>query len=89
MFTATLEEVLSQVKDLEILPVPQPIRKPLIELDQARYCRYHRSVGHDTDEYRDLIREFVKLIERGNLKRFVRREPGKERVDNQPQLLED
>lgn len=37
----------------------------------GKYCRYHKSVGHNTDDCRDLKEEIESLIRRGRLQEFV------------------
>ncbi|KAL2485649.1 Uncharacterized protein Adt_30405 [Abeliophyllum distichum] len=59
----------------DILKKPVPMKESSSELNQKRYCRYHRSVGHDTDDCRDLKGEIESLIRRGHLKEFVARPP--------------
>ena len=51
----------------------RPIRTEVAKLDQSRYCRYHRSVGHDTDECINLVEELLRLIKEGKLQDTVRR----------------
>lgn len=47
------------------------MRNNSFELDQSRYCRYHNSVGHNTDECRDFLLKFSRLIERGHLRKYL------------------
>ncbi|KAL2461595.1 reverse transcriptase [Abeliophyllum distichum] len=65
-----------KTKGKDILIKPAPMRASSSELNQRRYCRYHRSAGHDTDDCRDLKGEIERLIRRGHLKEFVARPPG-------------
>ncbi|KAL2492193.1 Ribonuclease H [Abeliophyllum distichum] len=44
----------TQTKGKDILKKPVPMRASSSELNQMKYCRYHRSAGHDTEDYQDL-----------------------------------
>ncbi|XP_021598830.1 uncharacterized protein LOC110604831 [Manihot esculenta] len=44
--------------------------------DPDKYCRYHRTHGHDTNNCFQLITEIERLIKRGHLKNFVRKLEG-------------
>ncbi|GAA0152875.1 hypothetical protein LIER_11243 [Lithospermum erythrorhizon] len=57
-----------------MLPKPQKLKAPQNRRDQKRYCEYHRDHGHDTDECRLLTVEIKKLIRRGHLKEFGRKD---------------
>ncbi|KAL2479481.1 Uncharacterized protein Adt_32447 [Abeliophyllum distichum] len=50
----------------DILKKPIPIRASSSELNQRKYCRYHQSAGHDTDDCQDLKGEIESLIRRGS-----------------------
>src|SRR5436189_1147507 len=78
MLNSPGEEVLEYIKERghEIAP-PTRIRSPLNQRkDRHLYCRYHRDVGHHTDDCRQLRNEIEKLIAKGHLRRFV--------ADNKP-----
>ncbi|KAL2498614.1 Ribonuclease H [Abeliophyllum distichum] len=76
VLNTSLENVLMKTKCKDILKKPAPMKASSSELNQRRYCRYHRSAGHDTDDCRDLRGEIKSLIRRGNLKEFLARPPG-------------
>ncbi|KAL5581616.1 hypothetical protein UlMin_014058 [Ulmus minor] len=40
--------------------------------DNTKYCRYHRDIGHITEECRVLKDEIERLIQRGQLRNYVR-----------------
>ena len=42
--------------------MPFPIRKERTKGDQNKYCRYHRDVGHDTNDYHELKDKIKDLI---------------------------
>ncbi|KAL2481572.1 Ribonuclease H [Abeliophyllum distichum] len=65
-----------KTKGKDILKKPAPMRASSSELNQRRYCRYHRSTRHDTDDCRDLKGEIESLIRRGHLEEFLARPPG-------------
>src|SRR5436190_2296493 len=73
MLNSPGEEVLDYIKEKghEIAP-PIPIRSPLSTWKNKHlYCRYHREVGHHTDDCYLLRTEIEKLISKGRLQRFV------------------
>ncbi|KAL5540749.1 hypothetical protein UlMin_044072 [Ulmus minor] len=43
-----------------------------IPRDNTKYCRYHRDIGHITEECRVLKDEIERLIQRGQLRNYVR-----------------
>lgn len=47
-------------------------------LNPNKYCHYHRAIGHNTSECRDLLRQLWKLHKDGRLDEFVKRPQGKE-----------
>ena len=51
---------------------PFPIRKERTKRDQNKYCRYHRDVGHDTNDCHELKDEIEDLIRQGKLGNYVR-----------------
>ncbi|KAL2517102.1 Transposon Ty3-I Gag-Pol polyprotein [Abeliophyllum distichum] len=73
ILNTSLENVLMQTKGNDILKKPVPMRVNSFEMNQRKYCKYHRSVGHDTDDCRDLKGEIESLIRRGHLKEFLAR----------------
>ncbi|GMH09059.1 hypothetical protein Nepgr_010899 [Nepenthes gracilis] len=60
--------------------------------DQSKFCHYHRSPGHGTEECWTLQREIEMLIRKGHLKKFLKKpednsgERLKEEETEQPQL---
>ncbi|GMH15080.1 hypothetical protein Nepgr_016921 [Nepenthes gracilis] len=49
---------------------PKPLKKD--SGNQSKYCDFHRSVGHSTENYKTLQRKIEDLIRRGHLTKFVR-----------------
>ncbi|GAA0149043.1 hypothetical protein LIER_08315 [Lithospermum erythrorhizon] len=53
---------------------PQRIKAPPHRKDLKKYCEYHKDHFHDTDDYRLLKAEIEKLIKRGHLREFVKKD---------------
>lgn len=60
---------------------PKLLRTDSEQRNRNQYCRFHKEVGHDTDDYRQLIDETKFLIRRGKLKRFTNGERNNGRKD--------
>ncbi|KAL2479800.1 Uncharacterized protein Adt_32766 [Abeliophyllum distichum] len=69
VLNTSLENVLMKTKGKDILKKSVPMRASSSELNQRKYCRYHRSAGHDTDDCRDLKGEIENLISASKLSR--------------------
>ncbi|XP_074336714.1 uncharacterized protein LOC141673885 [Apium graveolens] len=62
---------------------PKPLRGDPDKRDKSRYCRFHKDVGHDTDDCRKLRDEIEYLIRRGKFGRFTKgEEAGGQKRDN-------
>ena len=59
------------MKDKYILEGPSLIRKKKAKRDQSKYCRYHRDVGHDTNNCHELKDEIEDLIRQGKLGNYI------------------
>ncbi|KAL5543990.1 hypothetical protein UlMin_007774 [Ulmus minor] len=57
---------------LGIFTIPPAIKTPVNRRDNTKYCRYHRDIGHITEECRVLKDEIERLIQRGQLRNYVR-----------------
>ncbi|KAL5562739.1 hypothetical protein UlMin_032486 [Ulmus minor] len=55
-----------------IFNYPPGIRTPANKRDNTKYCRFHRDMGHTTEECRVLKDEVERLIQRGQLREYVR-----------------
>ncbi|XP_022875824.1 uncharacterized protein LOC111394307 [Olea europaea var. sylvestris] len=64
-FKASLEEVFTQANEKEAFRKPMIMKDRQTGYHQGRYCRYHKMVGHDTDNCRGLKEEVESLIQRG------------------------
>ncbi|KAL5556540.1 hypothetical protein UlMin_038776 [Ulmus minor] len=74
-----------------IFNYPPGIRTPGNKKDNTKYCRFHRDTGHTTEECRVLKDEVERLIQRGQLREYVRganqqpRQPAQPVARPQPQ----
>ncbi|XP_021616527.1 uncharacterized protein LOC110617827 [Manihot esculenta] len=50
--------------------------------DPDKYCQYHRTYGHDTNNCYQLINEIERLIKRGHLRNFVKKPEGQRPQQN-------
>ncbi|CAA0823312.1 Unknown protein, partial [Striga hermonthica] len=53
-----------------IIPNPRPVRTPEDKLYKTRYCAYHKSPGHNTDECLGLLSALLRLIGQPQLQKF-------------------
>ena len=51
---------------------PDPMRNQKSKRDSSKYCRFHRDIGHTTDECRQLKDEIEGLISRGYFQQYVK-----------------
>ncbi|KAL5558840.1 hypothetical protein UlMin_035051 [Ulmus minor] len=70
--TETVVTVFNQAKHRGIFNYPPGIRTPANKRDNTKYCRFHRDTGHTTEECRVLKDEVERLIQRGQLREYVR-----------------
>ncbi|KAK1353835.1 hypothetical protein POM88_052200 [Heracleum sosnowskyi] len=56
----------------EDLRWPKPLRTDMSKRNQNQFCRFHKEVGHDTDDFRQLKDEIEFLIRRGKLNKFTK-----------------
>ncbi|XP_074336294.1 uncharacterized protein LOC141673442 [Apium graveolens] len=52
----------------------KPLRGDPEKRNKSRYCKFHKDVGHDTDDCRQLKNEIEYLIRRGKFGRFTKGE---------------
>ncbi|XP_043811021.1 uncharacterized protein LOC122723298 [Manihot esculenta] len=64
------------VQDKEFLQWPRPMRAEADQRNPDKYCQYHRTHGHDTNNCYQLISEIKRLIKRGHLRNFVKKPEG-------------
>ncbi|XP_022846276.1 uncharacterized protein LOC111369020 [Olea europaea var. sylvestris] len=84
---ASLEEAFTQANTKEAFCRRIVLKNEQDARRQGRYCRYHRTMGHDTDNCQDLKEEVESLIWRGRLQEFVAKPKQADRPTvQQPQL---
>ncbi|XP_021598941.1 uncharacterized protein LOC110604972 [Manihot esculenta] len=64
------------VQDKEFLQWPRPMKTEANQRDPDKYCQYHRTHGHNTNNCFQLITEIERLIKRGHLKNFIKKPEG-------------
>ncbi|KAL5540991.1 hypothetical protein UlMin_042564 [Ulmus minor] len=70
--TDTVATVFNQAEHRGIFNYPLGIRTPANKRDNTKYCRFYRDTGHTTEECRVLKDEVERLIQRGQLREYVR-----------------
>ncbi|XP_043807332.1 uncharacterized protein LOC122721975 [Manihot esculenta] len=73
---ASSTEVLMAVQDKEFLQWPRPMRAEADQRNPDKYCQYHHTHGHDTNNCYQLINEIERLIKRGHVRNFVKKPEG-------------
>ncbi|XP_043809016.1 uncharacterized protein LOC122722391 [Manihot esculenta] len=73
---ASRAKVLVAVQDKEFLQWPKPLKAEADQRNPDKYCQFHRTHGHDTNNCFQLIAEIERLIKRGHLKNFVKKPEG-------------
>ncbi|CAA0806588.1 Unknown protein, partial [Striga hermonthica] len=72
VYTAGAATIFEELKGKGIIPDPRPIRTPEDQLDKSKYCAYHKSPDHNTDECLSLLSVLLRLIENPQVKRFAK-----------------
>ena len=80
--TASVSQVLHEVRNEQFLRLPTQMKSDLATRDNTKYCEFHRDYGYRTDNCIQLKREIEYLIQRGYLRRFI--SPGNQ-AQNQAQ----
>ncbi|KAL5576446.1 hypothetical protein UlMin_018145 [Ulmus minor] len=70
--TETVTTVFKESEHRGIFKYPLGIRTPANKRDNSKYCRYHRDKGLTTEECRVLKNEVEKLIQKGQLREYIR-----------------
>ncbi|CAA0834169.1 Unknown protein, partial [Striga hermonthica] len=55
VYSAGAATIYEELKGKGIIQDPRPVRTPEDKLDKTRYCAYHKSLGHNTDECLGLL----------------------------------
>ncbi|CAA0831241.1 Unknown protein, partial [Striga hermonthica] len=64
--------IYEEIKGKGIIPDARPVKTPESQLDKGRYCDYHRSPGHNTDECLSLLSALMKLIGNPQVRKFTK-----------------
>ncbi|KAL5555626.1 hypothetical protein UlMin_037862 [Ulmus minor] len=83
--------IYSENEHLGIFTIPPNIRTPVNRRDNTKCCRYHRDIGHVTEQCRVLKDEIERLIQRGQLRNYVRgnnQQPRLQAQENQQPVQE-
>ncbi|CAA0820110.1 Unknown protein, partial [Striga hermonthica] len=62
VYSARAATIFEELKGKGIIPDPKPVRTSEDKLDKSRYCAYHKSPGHNTDECLGLLSALLRLI---------------------------
>ena len=49
---APISQILMEIEKDQDIRWPKPLKADPSKLDKSKYCRFHKDVGHDTDECR-------------------------------------
>ncbi|XP_074336969.1 uncharacterized protein LOC141674145 [Apium graveolens] len=80
---APRSQILMEIEKDKDFKWPKPLRGDPEKRDKSRYCRFHKGVGHDTNDCRQLNDEIEYLIRRGKFRRFTKgEEAGGQKRDN-------
>ena len=80
---APRSQILMEIEKDKEFKWPKPLKGVPEKRDKSRYCRFHKDVGHDTDDCRQLKDEIEYLIRRGKFGRFTNgEEAGGQKRDN-------
>ncbi|XP_074374251.1 uncharacterized protein LOC141714642 [Apium graveolens] len=80
---APRSQILMEIEKDKEFKWPNPLRGDPKKRDKGRYCRYHKDIGHDIDDCRQLKDEIVYLIRRGNFGHFTKGEKARgQKEDN-------
>ncbi|XP_074323040.1 uncharacterized protein LOC141659987 [Apium graveolens] len=71
---APRSQILMEIEKEKEFKWLKPLRGDPENRDKSRYCRYHKDVGHDTNDCRRLKDEIEYLIRRGKFRRFTKNE---------------
>ena len=81
-----VNKILTQIKDEHYLKWPRPLHSSPNVRDKNKYYRFHKDHGHNTEDCRDLKELVEKLIQKGKLQKYVKKnEYSKFRNDNKSQ----
>ncbi|CAA0824437.1 Unknown protein, partial [Striga hermonthica] len=70
VYSAGAATIYEELKGKGIILDPRPVRTPEDKLDKTRYCAYHKSSRHNTDECLGLLSALLRLIGQPQLQKF-------------------
>ena len=79
--TMSHEDVFLATEHIGVYKRPDSMRGDRLKRNQNKYCRFHRDIGHTTEECIALKDEIEKLIQDGYLQNYVRNEGAKPHED--------
>lgn len=68
-----IDQILMQIKDNYQLKWPKPLSGSLNARNKRKYCCFHRDHEHYIDKCRDLKEQIEELIQKGKLRKFVKK----------------
>ncbi|KAL8105090.1 hypothetical protein AgCh_029036 [Apium graveolens] len=68
---APRSQILMEIEKDRDIRWPKPLKADPTKLEKSKYCRFHKDVGHDTDECRQLKDEIEFLIRKGRLNKYT------------------
>ncbi|KAL8104641.1 hypothetical protein AgCh_028751 [Apium graveolens] len=68
---APRSQILMEIEKDRDIRWPKPLKTDPAKLDKSKYCRFHKDVGHDTDECRQLKDEIEFLFRKGRLNKYT------------------
>ncbi|KAL8088417.1 hypothetical protein AgCh_038265 [Apium graveolens] len=68
---APRSQILMEIEKDRDIRWPKPLKADPAKLDKNKYCRFHKDVGHDTDECRQLKDKIEFLIRKGRLNKYT------------------
>ncbi|XP_043699510.1 uncharacterized protein LOC122650226 [Telopea speciosissima] len=63
-----------EVYDRGLLQCPRTMFARPEDKNKKKYCKFHKNVGHNTEDYRQLKREIEDVIQKGHLRRYVKKD---------------
>lgn len=67
----SITEILKEIRNKEFFVLPTPMRTPAEKGDRSRFCDYHSSIGHSTEECTSLKYFLERLVKRGQIDEYV------------------
>lgn len=65
--------MLVAVQDKDFVQWPKPMRAKASKRDPNKYCQYHKTYNHYTNDCYQLINKIERLIKKGHLRNFVKK----------------